>query len=106
MAAKPRPQVNMFPGEDKDFGGYTEAVQCIHCRRWMKVDFDRVYFSETTGKRQHIQIFKEMNWDGWDWYISNRTHNPAKCGHKKDNEKFAKKLGYKNYKAMLAPARW
>jgi len=97
MARKPK--VEMFPDEDKGWGGYKEAVQCIHCRRWLVVDFEQVYFA-SNGNRVHVLIFKELGWDGYHWYISNRTHNPNICGHQRQRAAWAKEEGFKSYKAF------
>jgi hypothetical protein len=95
MKKTPRPKVNMFPDEDKEWGGYRDAVQCIHCRRWMVIDFEKNYLHN--GKNQYIIIFKELYWDGWNWYISRRQHNPSICGTMKQFNKDAKADGYKSW---------
>lgn len=67
-------------------GGWAELgnglCHCIHCGRAMILDFDKTYISES-GKRHLIQIFKELNWDGWDWYCAKRDHSPDMCRHRK-----------------------
>lgn len=96
MTKNSRPKVNIFPDEDTEWGGYKDAVQCIYCRRWMVIDFERTYLS-SSGTRHHIIQFKELCWDGYNWYISNRSHNPNICGHAKENKRWAKEQGYKNW---------
>lgn len=93
-----RPKVNFFPDEDKEWGGYKDAVQCIHCRRWMVVDFQRSYISES-GKFHHIALFKELRYDKArdQWYISSRSHSPSICGHTKENRRWAREQGYKSW---------
>jgi hypothetical protein len=97
MSRKPRPKVNFWPDDDKEWGGYKDAVQCIYCRRWMVVDFDKVY--NYNGRRQHIQIFKELNWDGWSWYIDRRTHSPNICQSSRDRLAHARAEGFRSWKA-------
>jgi hypothetical protein len=94
MAAKPK--VNMFPDEDKEWGGYKDAVQCIHCRRWMVVDFESNYISDS-GKFHNIVLFKELRYERGQWYISNRSHHPNICGNTKEKKQWAKEQGYKSW---------
>jgi len=99
-----RPKVNLFPDEDKEWGGYREAVQCIHCRRWMVIDFQQSFISES-GRFHHIVLFKELTWDDCrgHWYITNRSHNPNICGFSKEMKADAKQAGFKTIGAYR---RW
>lgn len=93
MDRKKKPQVEQPEN-------WPDAIRCPHCGRWMVEERRMTYTSEVTGKVETIVWYQELNWDGYDWYLSRRNHSLTICEGRKQREATARECGFKNWKAF------